>query len=693
MKLNTISKIYNKLPLGLEKETTKKLIFLQVIFILVQDFFIYTLNFPSIIAYANDLLTITMILLSYKLMINEIKTRNVKFTFILISIFFIFCIISFFINQESIILFVYGLRQTFRFYLVLIISISVLSVADIYNFFEILVNFQIINTILVVYEYCILGMRGDYLGGLFGTVLSCNVPLNIYLCIICAYSIVKYISNNCSLLRLLAVCLSSLGIAGVAELKFFFFEFLLIMFISVILVKPNKKKLITITMITAMSIVLGLVILKILFPLQFTILTNPKYLFYYLTQTDYSGAYSVSRISFVSQINRDFFNNDLLHMLFGFGLGNCETSSISFLNSAFFNTYGSTYNYNWFSSSMKYLETGVIGFLIYLSFYFVILKKCLQVYNQKSNKQLVITCMIITIISFINIFYNNTAYKYINYLCFISFSIPFIIFKDHANAANIFKPNNNVNIPKVIHYCWFGENPLDTKSQKCIETWKKHMPDYEIKLWNEQNFDVNINKYVKEAYNEKKYAFVSDYARLYIIYHNGGIYLDTDIEIIKSFSDLLGYGRFLGLEPSGYVNTGIGFAAEKNNPIIGKLMHDYDDLKFLNDDGSIDNLPCPIRNSKLLQTISSFKIEDTLQKVGNLIIYPSEYFCPMDYENGKIALTDNTYSIHLFSASWYSKDEEHIHAIKRKLNKIFGKNFGTLVFKVIWRLYLKNNSN
>ena len=152
MKLNTISKIYNKLPLGLEKETTKKLIFLQVIFILVQDFFIYTLNFPSIIAYANDLLTITMILLSYKLMINEIKTRNVKFTFILISIFFIFCIISFFINQESIILFVYGLRQTFRFYLVLIISISVLSVADIYNFFEILVNFQIINTILVMYH-------------------------------------------------------------------------------------------------------------------------------------------------------------------------------------------------------------------------------------------------------------------------------------------------------------------------------------------------------------------------------------------------------------------------------------------------------------------------------------------------------------------------------------------------------------
>lgn len=155
-------------------------------------------------------------------------------------------------------------------------------------------------------------------------------------------------------------------------------------------------------------------------------------------------------------------------------------------------------------------------------------------------------------------------------------------------------------IPKIIHYCWFGENPLPELAQKCIASWEKYCPDYEIKEWNENNFDLNGCAFVKEAYEAKKWAFVSDFARLKIIYEEGGIYLDTDVEILKSFDTLLGNKCFLGEETSGFVATGLGFGAEKYNPIIKELLEMYIGKHFKLEDGLFDMMPCHRKNTEPL---------------------------------------------------------------------------------------------
>ena len=145
-------------------------------------------------------------------------------------------------------------------------------------------------------------------------------------------------------------------------------------------------------------------------------------------------------------------------------------------------------------------------------------------------------------------------------------------------------------IPKVIHYCWFGKNLLPEAALKCIESWKRFFPDYEIIEWNEDNFDINACDYTKEAYQAKKWAFVSDYARYKIIYENGGVYFDTDVEVIKSFDDILVKGAFMGIEADykSTVNTGLGIAAEKEHPLYREMLDYYEKEHFINEDGNLN---------------------------------------------------------------------------------------------------------
>ena len=151
-------------------------------------------------------------------------------------------------------------------------------------------------------------------------------------------------------------------------------------------------------------------------------------------------------------------------------------------------------------------------------------------------------------------------------------------------------------IPKKIHYCWFGRNPKPKLAEKCIASWKKYCPDYEIIEWNEDNFDIDMNAYVKSAYEQKKYAFLTDYARLLIIYENGGVYFDTDVELIKPIDDLLENKSFFGFEDREHVNTGLGFGAEKENQIIKRMQKEYDGLLDKGD----SFIGCPILNTNAL---------------------------------------------------------------------------------------------
>lgn len=208
-------------------------------------------------------------------------------------------------------------------------------------------------------------------------------------------------------------------------------------------------------------------------------------------------------------------------------------------------------------------------------------------------------------------------------------------------------------IPKIINYCWFGRNKKSKKILRCIESWKKYCPEYKIIEWNEDNFDVNCNVYVKEAYERKKWAFVSDYARIKIIYETGGIYFDTDVELVKGIDHLLKYDGFFAFERTSnhYINTGLGFGAQKGLVILRELLEQYDNISFVNNDDSLDLLPCPDRNSLVFNKYCDFT-SDEIQECNDIIFLPCDYMCPVDYTNNRITLTNNTISIHHYAGSW-----------------------------------------
>ena len=220
-------------------------------------------------------------------------------------------------------------------------------------------------------------------------------------------------------------------------------------------------------------------------------------------------------------------------------------------------------------------------------------------------------------------------------------------------------------IPKIIHYCWFGGSTLPKVAEKCIESWKKYCPDYEIKEWNESNFDLNCCDFAKEAYAAEKWAFVSDYARLRIVYDEGGIYLDTDVELIKSLDDLLDNRCYMGEETTGFVATGLGFGAEKNSKIVGELLEEYAEKHFRFNDGTYDLTPCVEKNTKPLKKYGYYFSGKKIWKNENVTIFPPEYFCPLNYDTGEKNITKNTYSIHLYNASWHTWIEDMVIAIER----------------------------
>ncbi len=270
-------------------------------------------------------------------------------------------------------------------------------------------------------------------------------------------------------------------------------------------------------------------------------------------------------------------------------------------------------------------------------------------------------------------------------------------------------------IPKIIHYCWFGGNPLPDDAKNCIASWKKYFPDYEIKEWNESNFDLNCCPYVKEAYEAKKWAFVSDYARFWILYHHGGLYFDTDVEVIKPFDDILSRGGFMGQEAG--ANSGSGKGRDRNrekdrktseagassgvnptsnkagsveslesresavvaNPGLGiavapglrlykEILDYYDGIHFIKD-GVPDTTTVCVHVTEILKKYGYDEHREEIQEVAGITIYPPEYFCPQNYVTGEMKITENTHSIHHYAETWHTKWENKISKIERCKNR------------------------
>ena len=251
-------------------------------------------------------------------------------------------------------------------------------------------------------------------------------------------------------------------------------------------------------------------------------------------------------------------------------------------------------------------------------------------------------------------------------------------------------------IPKVIHYCWIGKVPLPKLARKCIASWEKIMPDYEIKLWNEDNYDFKKNEFMKNAYMQQKWGFVPDYARLDIIYNYGGIYLDTDVEVLKPFDEFLKYPAFCGFESKYFVAFGLGFGAEKGNNLIKEMLDQYETLTFDLDEETkkyfnTDRIkeieenkiftPSPILQTQFLRNNYGLKQDNTRQSLKNIEVFPTDFFCPRD-EVKLPTITEKAFSVHWYMASWVSKKQKIKIIIRALLIKFLGKKVFTFLYKI-----------
>ena len=244
-------------------------------------------------------------------------------------------------------------------------------------------------------------------------------------------------------------------------------------------------------------------------------------------------------------------------------------------------------------------------------------------------------------------------------------------------------------IPKIIHYCWFGGNPLPDLAKKCIASWQKYLPDYEIKEWNEQNFDVSKVLFTDEAYRLKKYAFVSDYVRFWVLYHYGGIYFDTDVEVIRPLDDIIARGPFLGFEcqdgapvinPHGRMAAGLGMGVYKGHPFFGQMIDHYNHIHYARWNGNSTAIVI-YHTDRYLDYDHKEVLEGGIVRVNDMFIYPTEYFCPINYFKKETNITENTRTIHHYTASW-QKGPNRLKNLWLRIRHIYVRICCTIIHKL-----------
>lgn len=246
-------------------------------------------------------------------------------------------------------------------------------------------------------------------------------------------------------------------------------------------------------------------------------------------------------------------------------------------------------------------------------------------------------------------------------------------------------------IPKIIHYCWFGGKELPELAQTCIESWKTHLPDYEIRIWNESNFNLDLFPFVRQAYDSKKFAFVTDVVRLFVLKEYGGLYMDTDVEVLKPLDQFLSHSAFSGFENNGMVPTGL-MGSQINGKWVTEMLEYYYNRDFLDKKGEPILKTNVIIISKLMR-LKGIKLNNTFQEIKDYVaFYPHDFFCPKDHHSGQIILTDNTFCIHHFAGSWTEPLKKDIllkQKLLQKMNKMFGQSIVSWFYTCYCEIFKK----
>ncbi|MCL2370222.1 MAG: glycosyl transferase [Firmicutes bacterium] len=248
-------------------------------------------------------------------------------------------------------------------------------------------------------------------------------------------------------------------------------------------------------------------------------------------------------------------------------------------------------------------------------------------------------------------------------------------------------------IPKIIHYVWLGNNHLGELGEKCIASWKKFCPDYKIIRWDENNSDISQSNYAQQALAAKKFAFASDYIRLQALVNHGGIYMDTDVELLASLDNFLSKKAFVGFERDDAIQTAL-MACEKGHPLFEEFLAKYESRNFVVEYGKYD-MATNVERLTSLCIEKGLRLDNTLQEIAGVIVYPTEYFCPKCYHTGQLNLTANSISIHHFDASWWTDEQRKIHFLISKYKRKYGKRWKFMfsLFHPIKALQIKQQSN
>lgn len=233
-------------------------------------------------------------------------------------------------------------------------------------------------------------------------------------------------------------------------------------------------------------------------------------------------------------------------------------------------------------------------------------------------------------------------------------------------------------IPKIIHYCWFGRGEKPALAKKCIDSWRRLCPDFEIREWNEDNCDYRAMPFMAEAYAAKKYAFVSDVMRLIVLEKYGGVYFDTDVELVRDITPLLNDEGFIGFENEQYVASGLTIASVPHHPVVQAMINEYQKLNFTNADGTTNAVGCPRLNTDVMESFGLVR-NGREQVVAGIRVYPADFFNPLDSITGKLKKTDNTYSIHWYSMSWMPKRMQLKAKLGRLVRRLLKKPSGNRI--------------
>ncbi len=410
----------------------RRLIIFQVVFILCFLFLIDILHFPSSISYLTDIIWIMLFIL---IIINRQKIAFLKFYRNWILLFFAYTMMMLIINQQSLLLYLWGLRNNFRFYVFFLACVLFLKSKDINSILKIMIFFYYINFFLCLYQYYALDKHGDALGGIFGVQQGCNSYLNLFLVIICTYQTLNYICKKVSFIKCASVIAIACYLAALSELKIFFVEIIAIVILTVLFTRFSWRKLVLIAS-SVLILILAINVLFVIFPQWRNYFTFDSIYRYATDSRGYTGAGDLNRLTAITQINRLFFNNSLSQQIFGFGLGSCEYSSkFEFLTSHFYNVYNHLH-YIWLSNAWTYLETGYVGLLFFNGFFILSFLISFRVKSRFDGGNVMINlARIVAVCCIIMAIYNVSLRVECGYLAYFILSIPLILYKD-KNETN-----------------------------------------------------------------------------------------------------------------------------------------------------------------------------------------------------------------------------------------------------------------